>query len=419
MGRSERREPIGVIGVGPVGVRMARRLMLHGHEVVVYDRSQAALDAAAAHGASCLASSAEVARSASVIITCVTDAGDVEEVLEGPHGVLEAARDDHLVIETTTSLPGTTRRLAALLAARGAAMVDAPVSRGVPAAEAGTLSIMAGGAAADIDRAEPVLRLLGTDIVRTGALGSGHAAKALNMMAMGINLIAAAQIMGTEHEGDAPGDRLAALNAGPGESFMTANHFPKYVLTGSYASTFTLGLMRKDLSIALRTAGEAGMAAPLGAHVLSLYEAAAAAGMADADNMRIVPRLEKTAAGIPLAAEDASLALAGITLAGLLEALAVARATGLAPELLLRVLSVSSGRSRLGDDVAAPVLEGRTPALRLDIGALVRALDGLSVSSELARIAAAALEAGAARGAGTAADLVTMGMEPIGASPRA
>ncbi|MEP9348121.1 NAD(P)-dependent oxidoreductase [Xanthobacter sp. KR7-225] len=379
MESQEKGEEIGIVGVGAIGLRMARRLMAHGHGVTVFDRGAAALETAAAAGASIAASPAAVARAARIVITCVTDAGDVEEVVAGPSGLGDAPVG-LLVIETTTSLPSVTRRLGALLEARGGAMVDAPVSRGVPAAEAGTLSIMLGGAARDTDRAEPVLRLLGTDIVRTGALGSGHAAKSLNMFAMGVNLVAVSALVGLgRRAGGRAGDLVAALEAGPGGSFMTASHYPKYVLSGTLASTFTLGLMRKDIAIAAALARDAGVAAPLCAEVLALYDALCAEGLAGADNTLVFRRVEDATAAASgrtaMGAERLGFALAAVTLAGLLEAFAVARAAGLAPLALALVLAASSGGSRMGSRVALPALRGEAASLRLAPGALVAALD--------------------------------------------
>lgn len=346
---------IGVIGYGAIGSRMARRLMGAGLRVVSFDIDPECQRAARQDGAEPLESAAAVGRQCEIVITCVTDSVAVLDCVAGPSGLAESIGAGALMIETTTSTPRATREAADMLAGRGAAIVDAPVSRGVPAAENGTLSIMIGGRETDIVRAETVLRHLGTDFVRTGSIGTGHIAKAMNMMVMAVNLIAVTEIVGLGVRLGLDRTRLVEdLNDGPAASFMTTNHYVKHVLTGAYASTFTLDLMLKDIRVATAIAGDHDTPALLGSRAEQLYLMAAAREHEIRDNMRIVPFLETladagtTSGGGPPPAGAAS-CLAGLlqsaALLGTLEAAVVGSNAGLSIERLLNVLNVSSGAS--------------------------------------------------------------------------
>ena len=347
---------VGVIGTGQIGSRMARRLLQAGYRAVIFD-----LDAAAMQGmpgAEPAESAAAVAARCDLIITCVTDNHAVRDAVLGAGGIIESIRPAHLIIETTTSTPATTREVTAALRHHGADLVDAPVSRGVPAAENGTLSIMVGGEEASRQRAQPVLSVLGTDIIDTGEVGTGHVAKAMNMMVMAVNFVATMELMHVaESRGISRAESIAAFAAGPGRSFVVDHHWPRYILPETYDSGFTLGLMWKDLRIASEIAADSGQCPLLGERVTALYRWAAARGLADADNTRLVEFTHDARAGLagiaaPGAERDGLLqqlgrALYAAVYLGTMEALAVARAAGLEPKRLLAVLNASSGGSSM------------------------------------------------------------------------
>jgi 3-hydroxyisobutyrate dehydrogenase-like beta-hydroxyacid dehydrogenase len=350
---------VGVIGTGQIGSRMARRLLRAGYRVVIHDSDPVAMEGVT--GAQQVDSAAAVARDCDLMIICVTDHHAVRDVVMGQGGILEAVLPRHLVIDTTTSTPATTREVAAALRERGADLVDAPVSRGVPAAENGTLSIMLGGHEASRERACPVLEELGTDIIHTGEVGTGHIAKAMNMMVMAVNFTATMELM---HVADSLGipreTSIAHFAAGPGRSFVLDHHWPRYILPAAYNSGFTLGLMWKDLRIASEIAADSGQVPLLGERVTSLYRWAATTGMAEADNTRLVEFADQARGPTPSARPEASSqavlerldqALFAAVHLGTLEALAVARVAGLESEQLLAVLNVSSGGSAVSNGV--------------------------------------------------------------------
>ncbi|MEV6692811.1 NAD(P)-dependent oxidoreductase [Micromonospora sp. NPDC051196] len=285
--------PVGVIGTGQLGKVLTDRFLGAGYQVIAYDIDPAALarlhpDVTRASGP------AEVAATAPTVVTCVSDPAAVRDCILGAGGLLGGAGAQTLVIEMTTSSPETTRDVGAALARTGAAIVDAPVSRGVPAAIEGTLSVWLGGEKSDVDRAMPYLTPLATDILHVGPLGAGHAIKAVNMMLMGVNLIATAEAVAVAGAYRVGLDAfLDVLNASSGGNFMTSNHFPRFVQSGSYRSAFSAGLMRKDLRVARDLAEEVGAPALYGTRALEIYNMYLAQpdATADDDNMLIVPFL--------------------------------------------------------------------------------------------------------------------------------
>jgi len=340
---------IGVIGTGAIGACFVRRILAHGLPAVAHDIDPRVLEPLAAAGAEIADDAADLASRCDVIVTCVTAPADVEDAVLGPRGVHRSVRPGSLIIETTTSTPATTRKLASALASKNAAVVDAPVSRGVPAAENGTLSIMAGGDRDAIERALPILRMFGTDIILTGALGTGHVAKALNMGVLGVNFIATAETMALGLASGLDRAKLAAeIDASDGASFVSKHHYPKYVLTERYDSRFTFGLMRKDVGIAAEIAAGTGLPRPYLHRVVDFYDTIAPRDP-NGDNTLLFPFVEANPApSSPAKAGAADLieTLAATVYFGTKEAIAIAEAAGLAARPFLEVLQASSGGSR-------------------------------------------------------------------------
>jgi hypothetical protein len=178
---------IGFIGLGIMGRPMARNLCAAGYRVVVHSRSAGPIAELVSAGATAATSPAEVARQVDVVVTMLPDTPDVETVLLGTNGVIEAARAGLVVIDMSTIDPEASRAIAGRLAASGVAMLDAPVSGGERGAIDATLSIMVGGSASAFEAVRPMLAALGRTIVRVGDRGAGQVAKACNQLVVGAN----------------------------------------------------------------------------------------------------------------------------------------------------------------------------------------------------------------------------------------
>ena len=264
------RERVGLIGVGNMGGPMARCLAKRDHPVMLYDTRPEVTAALA--GESNLFTVAPdlktMGAECRTIITMLPDSRIVRLATfggDGRSGFASAARKGGVVVDMSSSYPIDTQKLGTELAERGIALVDAPVSGGVPKAITGTLAIMAGGASEDIDRVEPVLQAMGT-VLRTGALGSGHAMKALNNYVSAAGLVATAEALVVGQRFGLTGETMVqVLNASTGKNNTTENKAARYMLSHAFNSGFALALMDKDVGMANRLAEELGIeAAELG-----------------------------------------------------------------------------------------------------------------------------------------------------------
>jgi 3-hydroxyisobutyrate dehydrogenase len=252
---------IGFVGLGQMGAPMARNLARAGFKLAVADANGAAVQRFAVDVASeTPADLAAIGAACRVVITMLPDGKAVREV-----ALAMAPAQGAIVIDMSTSAPVGTRELGDALAARGVALVDAPVSGGVRKAIDGSLSIMAGGDPATIERVRPVLAAMGRQIFIAGPLGAGHAMKALNNYVSAAGLVAATEaVLAGSRFGLDPATVVSILNASTGKNNSTENKFPQFVLTRAFNSGFTIALMVKDLRIALDIAHATGTPMPLG-----------------------------------------------------------------------------------------------------------------------------------------------------------
>jgi 3-hydroxyisobutyrate dehydrogenase len=261
---------IGFIGIGRMGWPMALRLIGAGFTVAVQDAVPGrAEDFVRQHGGT----AGDAARGADALITMLPTSREVAQVLAEAAPLLAPGA---VVIEMSSGEPSATRAIAADVAARGIAMVDAPVSGGVARAETGSLAIMTGGEAAALDRVDPLLRAMGTTITRCGDIGAGQAMKALNNLvsAAGFLVSVEALLIGSRFGLD-PAVMVDVLNASTGMNNSTQRKLKQFVLSRSFDSGFGLDLMVKDLSIALQVGRETATPAPLSAQTRELWAAAA------------------------------------------------------------------------------------------------------------------------------------------------
>lgn len=286
---------IGFIGLGHMGLPMASNLLRSGNAVHVYDTSAKAIGLAVEQGAIPTASVAELAAAVDVVITMLPTPAIVRSVVAGPDGVLAHARDDALIIECSTSDPQTARDLESMAQASGKAMIDAPVSGGVPGAEAGTLTFMVGGTEAASLAARPILSAMGKNIVNCGAAGSGQAAKICNNLLLGVSMVAVSESMCLGVSLGLSPDVLAAIiNTSSGHCWVSEayNPYPGVVpsapASNGYSGGFACDLMIKDLSLALDAAGGARQPLPMTALSRQLFQLLSLRGEGSRDISAIV-----------------------------------------------------------------------------------------------------------------------------------
>lgn len=266
---------IAFAGIGNMGWPMAANLVKAGFEVTACDAVPGRAEAFAAEtGAKSAASPAEAVAGADAVVIIVPTS---KQVAEAVAAMAPSLAKGMLVIDMTSGQPGRTREIAAGLAEKGVAMLDCPVSGGVPRAKTGQLAIMAGGDDADLDRAEPVLKAMGTSIHRCGPIGAGQAMKALNnLVSAGGYLIGIEALLIGQRFGLDPAKMVDVLNAGTGMNNSTQKKFKEYVLSRRFDAGFGLDLMVKDLSIALEVGRETTTPTPFAALCREMWASAAA-----------------------------------------------------------------------------------------------------------------------------------------------
>ncbi len=286
---------VGFIGLGIMGKPMALNVLKAGFPLVVHNRSRSKVEELVAAGAQDGGSPRGVAERAEVILLCLPDAPDVEQVVAGPGGVFEGLSPGKVIVDMSTSSPALARRLAAEAEALGAAMLDAPVSGGETGAREGTLSIMVGGDAAALERVMPVLQAMGKTITHIGPAGAGQVAKACNQLvaALMVEAVAEAMVLAMKAGVDPLRVRQALLG-GAVYSRILENHGLR-MLERRFAPGFKAHLHHKDLRIALSTAREYGAPLPGTALVHELYGSLVAAGQGEMDNSALITVLEALA----------------------------------------------------------------------------------------------------------------------------
>jgi 3-hydroxyisobutyrate dehydrogenase len=283
---------IAFAGIGNMGWPMAANLVKAGFDVTVCDVVPGrAASFATETGAKAAATPAEAASGADCVVMIVPTSKQVGEAVEA---MLPSLKPGMLVIDMTSGQPGRTREIAAMLEGHGVPMIDCPVSGGVPRAKSGQLAIMVGGPAAEIDRAEPVLKAMGTSIYRCGDIGAGQAMKALNnLVSAGGYLIGVEALLIGQRFGLDPTTMVDVLNASSGMNNSTQKKFKEYVLSRRFDAGFGLDLMVKDLSIALEVGRETTTPAPFSALCRELWLAASTSLGPGVDHTALAKMLEQ------------------------------------------------------------------------------------------------------------------------------
>ena len=254
---------IGFIGTGTMGQPMLANLVKKGFAVVAYDAVPAALAGAVKAGAAAAASSAEAARQSELVITMLPSSSHVEAVYLGPGGVLEGIAGGRLCVDMSTIDPSVSRRVAAALAAKKVRFLDAPVSGGVPRATDGTLAIMVGGDARDLEEARPALAAMGANVIHVGAVGSGEVAKLCNNLIAGVSAVAVSEAFRIAEGFGVDAKVLTdVISKSSGNTWVMEHMHPvpglvaRSASSHDYAPGFMTDLMAKDLGLAVNAARE-------------------------------------------------------------------------------------------------------------------------------------------------------------------
>lgn len=250
---------VAFIGLGNMGTPMARRLIDAGHEVRGFDLAEDARTRLTEAGGTAVASAVDAVQGAELVILMLPNSDIVEAAVSGDGGILGAVAPNTLIVDMSSSEPMRTRELAATVAAGGARLIDAPVSGGVIGAVNGTLAIMVGGDDATVADAVVVLDVLGKP-THVGAIGAGHALKAINNLMSAAHLWVSSEAMLTGIAfGLDPEVMLEVINASSGRSGSTQLKWPKFIVPETYDSGFGMSLMLKDMKIATGLAERLGI----------------------------------------------------------------------------------------------------------------------------------------------------------------
>ncbi len=252
---------VGFIGTGTMGQPMVGNLVTKGHVVVAYDVAPAALDAAARLGAARATSAADAAKQADMIVTMLPSSSHVESAYLGAGGVLQGVAPGRLCVDMSTIEPTVSRRVAEVVKQRGARFVDAPVSGGVPRAEDGTLAIMVGGDARDVEEARPILTAMGSSVTHVGPVGAGEVAKLCNNLIAGVAAVAVSEAFRiAEGFGVDPKVLTEVISKSSGHTWLMEHMHPvpglvaRSASSRDYAPGFMTDLMAKDLGLAVNAA---------------------------------------------------------------------------------------------------------------------------------------------------------------------
>jgi 3-hydroxyisobutyrate dehydrogenase len=286
---------VSFLGLGSIGRPMAKRIAGAGFPLTVWNRTpDRATVFAKEHKAVAAKSAAEAVREADVVVTCLSTSLDVAQVLTDD--VVNAIKTGSTVLDCTSGDPATSRQIAQRLAPKKVGFVDAPVSGGVKGAEEGTLTVMCGGDAKDLERVRPVIEAFGKKIVHCGPIGAGDAVKAMNQALLALTIWGTGEaLVALAKSGVSAQVALDVINASSGRSNASMNLFPERVLTRAFPRTFRLALLDKDARIAAQIARDEKVPAPLTQLVADLCTLAHKELGEEADHVEAVKVIEKWA----------------------------------------------------------------------------------------------------------------------------
>jgi 3-hydroxyisobutyrate dehydrogenase len=286
----------GMIGLGNMGGRIARRIRDGGLPIRGFDVSE---EQAGAAGVATEASIAALAGSVEIVFLSLPDSTVIESVVFGDGGLASSLRSGHVVVDLSTAAPASSVRIHERLAEADVAFLDAGISGGAAAAEKGTLTLMVGGDRNALERVRPVLDTFSTGVHHMGAPGSGHTAKVLNNFLNGVSLAATAEVMvAAKRAGLDLAQFLEVVNTSSGVNFATLNRFPRIVQGDYLEGGLTSRLMAKDLRVYLELLQELSVTSFSGPACLGAFNLATALGYGDQISNRVVDAIGDVAGGV-------------------------------------------------------------------------------------------------------------------------
>ena len=295
MAEGVQKESVGVVGIGHMGLPMTRRLLAAGYPVVVYDLATEGVQRAVADGAEAAESPGALGERCRTIITMLPDSTIIDAVVRA-EGLGDALTPGSTLIDMSTAVPARTVALARWLAEREIGMLDAPVSGGVAGAERGSLTIMVGGPRPLFERYVPLFEAMGKTIHYVGGTGSGHTIKAINNMVSATTMAVTSEALALAVKaGIDVNTALAVINSGTGRSWSSEYKFPTFVLNHAFNSGFSIGLMRKDVDIAIELGQEHAVPLFVAAAAQQLYRFAIGHGLSEQCHTTIATILEEMA----------------------------------------------------------------------------------------------------------------------------
>jgi len=274
---------VAFIGLGTMGAGMALNILKAGNELTVYNRTIGKEKDIINEGATWAKSPQDAAAEAEIIVTCVSDTPDVEEIILGKCGIIHSAPRGSIIIDMSTISPTATRHISEELSKKGVKMLDAPVSGGPEGAQNGTLAIMVGGDGEDFEKALPILEVMGKTVTHVGPIGAGQTTKAINQIIIAGTYISVAEGLTLGMKAGLDMEKvIQAISGGAASSWVLHNRGIN-VVKNTYPLGFRVRLHHKDLKVALDTARELGVTIPATALVAQIESGLIAKGYGDDD----------------------------------------------------------------------------------------------------------------------------------------
>jgi 3-hydroxyisobutyrate dehydrogenase len=298
---------VAFIGTGTMGQPMLANLVKQGFQVIAFDTTSAALDAAVRLGAERAGSTAQAAAAGELVVTMLPSSANVEAAYLGAGGVMEGVAAGRLCVDMSTIDPSTSQRVAAQLRERGVRFLDAPVSGGVGGAVAGSLAIMVGGEASDLEEARPVLAAMGSNVIHVGAIGAGEVAKLCNNLISGTVAVAVSEAFRIgEAFGVDPQILTSVIAKSSGATWVMEHMHPVPGIVDNAASSrqyvpgFMTDLMAKDLGLAVSAAREKRVPVVVAPAAQQLYRMASSHGLGRKDFSSVYQFLKPSSDDAPV-----------------------------------------------------------------------------------------------------------------------